>query len=179
MEVAKWAGATLGACRSDLARIPEEPEEASIPVVGSDEAETILMVEDDTDFRTHLAGVLRGRPDPGIDLIQKPISQAALANRIRQALDRRRRFGRMVARSLSPLMKSRHSIVSFRVDNSIFRCADALAVCALSKSPHKHRVCVAARSTALVRCDTWHYSRQVTGLCERIWFVRNDQATGC
>lgn len=27
--------------------------------------------------------------------------------------------------------------------------------------------------------DTWHYSRQVTGLCERIWFVRNDQATGC
>ena len=135
MEVAKWAGATLCACRSDLARIPGEPEEASIPVVGSDEAETILIVEDDTDFRTHLAGVLRGRPDPGIDLIQKPISQAALANRIRQALDRRRRFGRMVARSLSPLMKSRHSIVSFRVDDSIFRCADALAVCAIKEPP--------------------------------------------
>ena len=35
------------------------------------------------------AVVHQGRLDPGVDLIQKPVSQADLANRIRQALDRR------------------------------------------------------------------------------------------
>jgi len=35
------------------------------------------------------AVVHQGRLDPGVDLIQKPISQTDLANRIRQALDRR------------------------------------------------------------------------------------------
>ena len=33
--------------------------------------------------------VHQGRLDPGVDFVQKPISQADLANRIRQALDRR------------------------------------------------------------------------------------------
>jgi FixJ family two-component response regulator len=35
------------------------------------------------------AVVHQGRLDPGVDLIQKPISQADLANRIRRSLDRR------------------------------------------------------------------------------------------
>jgi FixJ family two-component response regulator len=34
------------------------------------------------------AVVHQGRLDPGVDLIQKPISQADLADRIRKALDR-------------------------------------------------------------------------------------------
>ena len=135
-------------------------EEAPDPIVGSEESETILVVEDDRDLRTYLAEVLRslgyrvitcpdahaakvvlaqtdrtidlmltdivmpgesgkqlagqalrlrpglkivymtgysrnavvhqGRLDAGVDLIQKPVSQADLAARIRRALDKGR-----------------------------------------------------------------------------------------
>jgi CheY-like chemotaxis protein len=133
-----------------------EPDEE---VVGSEEAESILLVEDDSDLRTYLADVLRdlnysvvaapsaeaaldvlrsgraidllltdiimpgangrdlareaqrlhpeirvlymtgysrnavvhqGRLDEGVDLLQKPVSQAQLAMRVRTALDRKR-----------------------------------------------------------------------------------------
>jgi DNA-binding NtrC family response regulator len=151
-------GTTIKIYLPRLLRPMDEPDEASIPIVGSDEGETILVVEDDTDLRSYLAEVLRGlgyqvvtcsdaqsakvflaqaarpislmltdivmpgqngkqlgdealklrpglkivymtgysrnavvhqgRLDPGLDLIQKPVSQADLARRIRQVLDR-------------------------------------------------------------------------------------------
>jgi len=137
------------------------PDEIGVPdetVIGADEAETILVVEDDTDVRSYLADVLRGldyrvvaapnaeaaldllrsdrtidllltdiimpgwngrdlakeadrlrpglrvlymtdysrnavvhqgRLDEGVDLLQKPVSQAQLATRVRAALDRK------------------------------------------------------------------------------------------
>jgi len=135
-----------------------DTEEPAPPPIGSEDNETILLVEDDSDLRSYLTEVLRqfgynviscgdaqsargvladrdgridlmltdivmpgqsgkqlsddarqawpdlkvvymtgysrnavvhhGRLDPGVDLIQKPISQADLARRIRHALDR-------------------------------------------------------------------------------------------
>ena len=152
-------GTTVKIYLPRLLRPLDEPEDPGIPIVGSDQGETILVVEDDVDLRAYLAEVLRGfgyeviicsdaqaarailaqtdrsislmltdivmpgqngkqlgdealalrpglkiiymtgysrnavvhqgRLDPGVDLIQKPVSQADLANRIRQALDRR------------------------------------------------------------------------------------------
>lgn len=152
-------GTTVKIYLPRLLRPLDEPEDAAIPIVGSDQGETILVVEDDVDLRAYLTEVLRGfgyeviacsdaqsaktvlaqpdrsislmltdivmpgqngkqlgdealalrpglkiiymtgysrnavvhqgRLDPGVDLIQKPVSQADLANRIRQALDRR------------------------------------------------------------------------------------------
>jgi CheY-like chemotaxis protein len=152
-------GTTVKIYLPRLLRPFDEPEDAAIPIVGSDQGETILVVEDDVDLRAYLTEVLRGfgyeviacsdaqsaknvlaqadrsislmltdivmpgqngrqlgdealalcpglkiiymtgysrnavvhqgRLDPGVDLIQKPVSQADLANRIRQALDRR------------------------------------------------------------------------------------------
>ena len=152
-------GTTVKIYLPRLLRPLDEPEDPGIPIVGSDQGETILVVEDDDDLRAYLAEVLRGfgyeviicsdaqaarailaqtdrsislmltdivmpgqnviqlgdealalrpglkiiymtgysrnavvhqgRLDPGVDLIQKPVSQADLANRIRQALDRR------------------------------------------------------------------------------------------
>jgi CheY-like chemotaxis protein len=140
--------------------VEEEEKEAS-ELVGAEESESILLVEDDTDVRAYLAEVLRsldyrvtlvanvpaalavladsdrkfdliltdiimpegngrelakaaermrpdiqvlymtgysrnavmhqGRLDEGVDLLQKPVSQAQLAMRVRVALDRRRR----------------------------------------------------------------------------------------
>jgi len=140
--------------------VEEEKEEAG-QLVGAEESESILLVEDDTDVRAYLAEVLRsldyrvtpvanvkaalavladsdrnfdliltdivmpegngrelakaaermrpdiqilymtgysrnavmhqGRLDEGVDLLQKPVSQAQLATRVRVALDRRRR----------------------------------------------------------------------------------------
>ena len=138
----------------------EDEEHDEEPLVGAEESETILVVEDDVDLRTYLADVLRsldyrvmtapdaetavelvkrtdrqidlmltdivmpgcngrelaktveqlrpgvqvlymtgysrnavvhqGRLDEGVDLVQKPISQAQLATRVRMALERRR-----------------------------------------------------------------------------------------
>jgi PAS domain S-box-containing protein len=137
---------------------PDEVGEPDESVVGAEEAETILVVEDDTDVRSYLADVLRGldyrvvaapnaeaaldllrsdrtvdllltdiimpgwngrelakeadrlrpglkvlymtgysrnavvhqgRLDEGVDLLQKPVSQAQLATRVRAALDRK------------------------------------------------------------------------------------------
>jgi len=142
--------------------IGSPPDEANDPdqtLVGAEEAESILLVEDDADLRTYLADVLRGldyrviaapsaeaarevlrsarpidllltdiimpsshgrdlgkeaerlrpgirilymtgysrnavvhqgRLDEGVDLLQKPVSQAQLAMRVRAALDRKR-----------------------------------------------------------------------------------------
>jgi CheY-like chemotaxis protein len=140
--------------------VAEEEKEAG-ELVGAEESESILLVEDDTDVRAYLAEVLRsldyrvtavanaqaalavlgqkdrkidlvltdivmpegngrelakaaermrpdiqvlymtgysrnavmhqGRLDEGVDLLQKPVSQAQLATRVRIALDRRRR----------------------------------------------------------------------------------------
>jgi PAS domain S-box-containing protein len=140
--------------------VAEEEKEAG-ELVGAEESESILLVEDDTDVRAYLAEVLRsldyrvtavanaraalavlgqkdrkidlvltdivmpegngrelakaaermrpdiqvlymtgysrnavmhqGRLDEGVDLLQKPVSQAKLATRVRIALDRRRR----------------------------------------------------------------------------------------
>ena len=140
--------------------VEEEKEEAG-ELVGAEESESILLVEDDTDVRAYLAEVLRsldyrvtpvanvkaalavladsdrnfdliltdivmpegngrelakaaermrpdiqilymtgysrnavmhqGRLEEGVDLLQKPVSQAQLATRVRVALDRRRR----------------------------------------------------------------------------------------
>jgi CheY-like chemotaxis protein len=139
----------------------EEEENETGGLVGAEESESILLVEDDTDVRAYLAEVLRsldyrvttvsnveaalavlaqkdrkidllltdivmpegngrelakaaekmrpdiqvlymtgysrnavvhqGRLDEGVDLLQKPVSQAQLAMRVRIALDRRRR----------------------------------------------------------------------------------------
>ena len=140
------------------ANTPDEIVEVDQPVVGAEEAETILVVEDDSDVRAYLADVLRGldyhvvtapnaeaaldllrsdkpvdllltdiimpgwngrdlsnqaerlrpglrvlfmtgysrnavvhqgRLDEGVDLLQKPVSQAQLAMRVRAALDRK------------------------------------------------------------------------------------------
>jgi PAS domain S-box-containing protein len=141
-------------------RVEEEEKEAG-GLVGAEESESILLVEDDTDVRAYLAEVLRsldyrvttvanvqaalavlaqkdrkidllltdivmpegngrelakaaermrpdiqvlymtgysrnavvhqGRLEEGVDLLQKPVSQAQLAMRVRTALDRRRR----------------------------------------------------------------------------------------
>jgi PAS domain S-box-containing protein len=140
------------------AKIPDEINEADHAVIGAQEAETILVVEDDSDVRAYLADVLRnldyriiaapnaeaalellqsnravdllltdivmpgwngrelakeaeklrpgirvlymtgysrnavvhqGRLDEGVDLLQKPVSQAQLATRVRAALDRK------------------------------------------------------------------------------------------
>jgi PAS domain S-box-containing protein len=137
----------------------DEASELDDVVIGSEEAESILLVEDDSDLRTYLADVLRdlnysvvaapsaeaarevlrsgraidllltdiimpgangrdlaqeaqrlrpeirvlymtgysrnavvhqGRLDEGVDLLQKPVSQAQLAMRVRTALDRKR-----------------------------------------------------------------------------------------
>lgn len=151
-------GTTIKIYLPRLMRRPEHESDTTIPIFGSNEGETILVVEDDGDLRSYLAEVLRGlgyqvvtcsdatsakvllaqvarpidlmltdivmpgqngrqlgdealalrpglkiiymtgysrnavvhqgRLDPGVDLLQKPISQADLANRIRQALDR-------------------------------------------------------------------------------------------
>ena len=141
-----------------LANGPDEIDEVHQPLVGAEEAETILVVEDDPDVRAYLADVLRGldyrvvtaanaeaaldllrsdksvnllltdiimpgwngrelsnqaaqlrpglrvlfmtgysrnavvhqgRLDEGVDLLQKPVSQAQLAMRVRAALDRK------------------------------------------------------------------------------------------
>ena len=141
------------------AKMPDEISEADHAVIGAQEAETILVVEDDADVRAYLADVLRdldyrvfaapnaetalellrsdravdllltdiimpgwngrelakeaeqqrpgirvlymtgysrnavvhqGRLDEGVDLLQKPVSQAQLAMRVRAALDRKR-----------------------------------------------------------------------------------------
>ena len=140
------------------ANTPDEIVDVHQPVVGAEEAETILVVEDDSDVRAYLADVLRGldyhvvtapnaeaaldllrsdkpvdllltdiimpgwngrdlsnqaerlrpglrvlfmtgysrnavvhqgRLDEGVDLLQKPVSQAQLAMRVRAALDRK------------------------------------------------------------------------------------------
>jgi PAS domain S-box-containing protein len=151
-------GTTVKIYLPRLMRQVEDEVDAAQDIVGSEDGETILVVEDDNDLRSYLAEVLRGlryqvitcpdaaaakvclsagerridlmltdivmpgltgrqladealalrpglkvvymtgysrnavvhqgRLDPGVDLLQKPISQADLANRIRQALDR-------------------------------------------------------------------------------------------
>jgi PAS domain S-box-containing protein len=151
-------GTTVKIYLPRLLKQQHSPEEAPDPIVGSEESETILVVEDDQDLRTYLAEVLRGlgyrvitcpdahsakvvlaqtdrtidlmltdivmpgengkqlagqalqlrpglkivymtgysrnavvhqgRLDSGVDLIQKPVSQADLAARIRRALDK-------------------------------------------------------------------------------------------
>jgi PAS domain S-box-containing protein len=151
-------GTTVKMYLPRLMRHVEEEEERPEDVAGSEDGETILVVEDDTDLRSYLIDVLRGlgyqvvacsdakaakvcltesgrridlmltdivmpgqtgkqladeatvlrpglkivymtgysrnavvhqgRLDAGVDLLQKPISQNDLANRIRQALDR-------------------------------------------------------------------------------------------
>jgi CheY-like chemotaxis protein len=151
-------GTTVKMYLPRLMRQVEAEEDRAEDVVGSEEGETILIVEDDTDLRSYLIEVLRelgyqviacsdaktakvclaeaerridlmltdivmpgqtgkqladeamilrpglkivymtgysrnavvhqGRLDAGVDLLQKPVSQADLANRIRQALDR-------------------------------------------------------------------------------------------
>jgi PAS domain S-box-containing protein len=143
-----------------VGRSVEEESDTEEALVGAEESETILVVEDDVDLRTYLADVLRsldyrvltasdadsavelvkrtdrhidlmltdivmpgcngrelaksveqlrpgiqvlymtgysrnavvhqGRLDEGVDLVQKPISQAQLATRVRMALERRR-----------------------------------------------------------------------------------------
>jgi len=141
------------------AQAPDEISEVDQVLVGAEAAETILVVEDDSDVRAYLADVLRGldyrviaapnaeaaldllrsdktvdllltdiimpgwngrelakqaeslrpglrvlymtgysrnavvhqgRLDEGVDLLQKPVSQAQLATRVRTALDRKR-----------------------------------------------------------------------------------------
>ncbi|MGN6590483.1 MAG: PAS domain S-box protein [Sphingomicrobium sp.] len=151
-------GTTVKIYLPRLMRLPDQENDTTIPIFGSNDGETILVVEDDTDLRSYLAEVLRGlgyqvvtcsdaasakvllaqtlrpidlmltdivmpgqngkqlgdealalrpglkiiymtgysrnavvhqgRLDAGVDLLQKPISQADLANRIRLVLDR-------------------------------------------------------------------------------------------
>jgi hypothetical protein len=52
-------GTTVKIYLPRLLRSVDEQDDDSIPIVGSDEGETILVVEDDTDLRSYLAEVLR------------------------------------------------------------------------------------------------------------------------